>query len=207
MYIKSLLKFFFLFLFDVIRSNPVKVTFLVLCIIGYINAGTYPSYKSYYTVVDSLIVKEQGVNTHIYITSSVDENKIKYDLLTSNTPLKITNGKYEFMEYHGANIFFWALFGVMAFLLVLCLIVAGTGDDDVSWEIDRCWRDAFTILITCEEENGKFYYMCLGRLLAVRDEVASFRHSSVYYELNVQGFRDLHLYPKFQTKQRVSLIN
>lgn len=172
---------------------------MILCIIGYTNAGTYQSYKSYYNVVDSLVVKDITGNAYLYVTASVSDNKIKYDLLTSSEPLKIIDGKYEFMEYHWANYFFWSLFGVTLHLLVISYLL-GLGDDSVSWGWKESWKNAFFTLITCEEENGKFYYMCLGRLLTVKDQPMQLRHG-IYYDLGINDFKDLHLYPKFQTKQ------
>ncbi len=200
MYIKTLLKFFLLFLFDVIKTNPAKIIFLVICLFSFSKAGTYADVKESYTIVDSLKVKEHNGINHLYITAALDNNKLKYDLLSSTTPLKIVNGKYEYMAYSDVNLGFWVAFWISLAFLVIAFFM-GLGDDDISWEIPKCWQGSFASMIICEEENGKFYYMCLGRLLIVRDQVYNTSYRSMYHDFNIRGFRDLNLYPKFQTKQ------
>jgi len=200
MYIKTLLKFYLLFLLDVIKTNPVKIVFLTICLLSFSKAGTYADVKESYTIVDSLNVKEHTGVSYLYVTSNLVDNKIKYDLLSSTTPLKVVNGKYDYMSYSDLNFGLWVVFVISLVLLVIAFFM-GIGDDEISWDISRCWQDSFASMIVCEEENGKFYYMCLGRLLTVRDHVYDTSYRRLYHDFSIRGFRDLSLYPKFQTKQ------
>jgi hypothetical protein len=63
-------------------------------------------------------------------------------------------------------------------------------------------------LIYCEEEDGFFYYFALGRLISKRDTQIS-RYYKPNRELKINGFRDLFICPKYQTKKskRETLLN
>lgn len=200
MYIKTLLKFYLLFIFDVIKSNPVKIVFLVICLLSFRSAGTFPDNKVYNNIVDSLSVKEHTGISYLYISSFVSKSAIKYELITSSTPIKVINGRYEHMEYADSNIVLWLVFYMSLIVLIIAFFL-GLEDDDISWDISGSWEDSFSSMIVCEEENGKFYYICLGRLLSSRDTLIDASYRRMYQNFSISGFRDLNLYPKFETKK------
>lgn len=57
-------------------------------------------------------------------------------------------------------------------------------------------------LIKCEEQNGKFYYIVVGRLVGIRDQQLSISMSnySLCRELELRCLGSLRLCPKFKTK-------
>jgi hypothetical protein len=88
------------------------------------------------------------------------------------------------------------------------IITTFSNDDDIHWEFQDAWKEAFTTLIYCEEEGGEFYYFALGRLISKTDRQVGRRYS-IADELRVDGFRDLYRCPKYQTKtqRRETLLN
>jgi hypothetical protein len=197
----SYLKFSFVFLFELIKTNIVKTIFLITAIISFNYAETFPPGTDTYHVVAETKVE----NTYIYVCESISENKIKYEnVWQEGKPLEVKNGVITSQSYNGFNIFFWVLFSILTVILIICTFV---NDDDIGWEIEDSWITSFTTLIYCEEENGEFYYFALGRLISKRDkQIGSYRITT---ELQIDGFRDLYRCPKFQTKtqRRETLLN
>jgi hypothetical protein len=197
----SYLKFSFVFLLELIKTNIVKTIFLITAIVSFNYAETFPPGTDTYHVVAETKVE----NTYIYVCESISENKIKYEnVWQEGKPLEVKNGVITSQSYNGFNIFFWVLFGILTVILIICTFV---NDDDIGWEIEDSWITSFTTLIYCEEENGEFYYFALGRLISKRDkQIGSYRITT---ELQIDGFRDLYRCPKFQTKtqRRETLLN
>ena len=200
----SYLKFSFVFLFELIKTNIVKTIFLITAIISFNYAETFPPGTDTYHVVAETKVE----NTYIYVCESISENKIKYEnVWQEGKPIEVKNGIISMPSYNGFNILFWILFVISVIVLVISTFV-GMNDDDIGWEFEDAWLNSFTSLIYCEEENGYFYYFALGRLISKRDRQISggYRMTS---ELNINGFRGLYRCPKFQTKtqRRETLLN
>jgi hypothetical protein len=197
----SYLKFSFVFLLELIKTNIVKTIFLITAIVSFNYAETFPPSTDTYKIVAETKVE----NTFIYVYETISENKVQYEnVWQEGKPLEVKNGVITSQSYNGFNIFFWVLFGILTVILIICTFV---NDDDIGWEIEDSWITSFTTLIYCEEENGEFYYFALGRLISKRDkQIGSYRITT---ELQIDGFRDLYRCPKFQTKtqRRETLLN
>jgi hypothetical protein len=77
----------------------------------------------------------------------------------------------------------------------------------MKWDALECWEIAFTTLIRCEIQDGKYYYTIFDRLLFVSDVVVTRKNLSDYFSTN--KFEQINNLPKFETKsrKRESLIN
>jgi hypothetical protein len=198
------LKFSFVFLLELIKTNIIKTIFVVLSIVSFNYAETFPPSTDTYHVVAETKVE----NTYIYVCESISENKIKYEnVWQEGKPIEVKNGIISMPSYNGFNILFWILFVISVIVLVISTFV-GMNDDDIGWEFEDAWLNSFTTLIYCEEENGEFYYFALGRLISKTDKQIS-RNYRITQELRIDGFRDLYRCPKFQTKaqRRETLLN
>jgi hypothetical protein len=204
MFIMGYLKFTLTFLLELIKTNIVKTIFLIVAIIGFHYAGTFPDSIETYNVVAETKVE----NTYIYVYETISDNKVKYNnIWQEGKPFTVKDGVIKLPSYNDFNVLFWILFGVPVVVLVIAAFV-GIGDDDIGWGLEDAWKEAFSTLIYCEEENGIYYYFALGRLISKRD-----RQISTYYnacrELSIDGFRSLYRCPKYQTKtqRRETLLN
>ena len=199
----SYLKFSFVFLLELIKTNIVKTIFLITAIVSFNYAETFPPSTDTYKIVAETKVE----NTFIYVYETISENKVQYEnVWQEGKPLEVKNGVITSQSYNGFNIFFWVLFGILTVILIICTFV---NDDDIGWEIEDSWTTSFTTLIYCEEENGEFYYFALGRLISKRDKQIISGGYRITTELQIDGFRDLYRCPKFQTKtqRRETLLN
>jgi hypothetical protein len=202
MLIMGYLKFTLTLLFELIRTNIVKTIFLTVAIISFNLAGTFPAVTDKYKIVAETKVE----NTYIYVFETISENEVKYDnIWQEGKPIEVKNGVITSQSYNGFNILFWVIFVIS---MIVITIATFSPDDDINWESEDAWREAFNSLIYCEEENGEFYYFALGRLISKTDRQIS-RNYRINQELRIDGFRDLYRCPKFQTKtqKRETLLN
>lgn len=198
----SYIKFTLTLLFELIKTNIAKTIFLIVAIVSFNFAETFPPSTDTYHVVAETKVD----NTYIYVCESISDNKVQYDnVWQKGKPLEVKNGVISMTGYNGLNVLFWVLFGISVAVITICTFI---NDDDAGWEFGDCWDEAFCTLIYCEEENGEFYYFALGRLITKTDRQVS-RHYKITNELRIDGFRDLYRCPKYQTKtqKRETLLN
>lgn len=197
------LKFTLTFLFELIKTNIVKTIFIIGAITAFMFAGTFKDDVDSYDVAG--VVKVD--NNYVYVCRTIHDNKIKYENVWDVKEIPIKDGKINVSSYSFANGLLWVIFSILTILLIVSTII-GQNDDDIGWELEDCWIEAFATLIYCEEESGIYYYFALGRLISKRD-----RQISTYYnacrELSIGGFRDLYRCPKYQTKtqRRETLLN
>ena len=188
------LKFTLTFLLELIKTNIVKTIFVICAITTFMFAGTFKDDVDSYDVAS--VVKVD--NNYVYVCRTVHDNKIKYENVWDVKEIPIKNGKISVSSYSFANGFMWVIFSIITIVLIVATLI-GRNDDDIGWELEDAWKEAFSTLIYCEEENGEFYYFALGRLISKKD-----RQISTYYnacrELSIGGFRDLYRCPKYQTK-------
>jgi len=197
------LKFTLTFLFELIKTNIVKTIFVIGAITTFMFAGTFKDDVDSYDVAG--VVKVD--NNYVYVCRTIHDNKIKYENVWDVKEIPIKDGKISVSSYSFANGFLWVIFSILIILLIVSTII-GRNDDDIGWELEDAWKEAFSTLIYCEEENGYFYYFALGRLISKRDRQIS-RSYVAAKELNIDGFRDLYRCPEYQTKtqRRETLLN
>jgi hypothetical protein len=202
------LKFAFIFLFDLIKSNPVKLIFVAAAITFFSFAGTIPDSHTRYNIIGDMKIE----NRYLYFYKEIVNNEVKYEYLSYSKPLKVKNDVVVVKSYNDWNYLLWGLFVIITVILIIAFFV-GLGDDDIAWEIEDSWEEAFSSLIYCEEEDGFFYYFALGRLISKRDTQISRYYYGVLSkpnrELKINGFRDLYRCPKYKTKKekRETLLN
>jgi len=189
-------KFFTVLVLDLIQSNPTKYICIILSIITWQFAGSYEDAK-YQVKVDKQI---EIAGTHLYISSDLNDSKeIKYEMKQFEDKQELIDGNLVWYEYSGWNVFFWVIFVISTLIWSISTIVGWVGsDDEAGWELEESIKEAISSIIYCEEENGIYYYISLGRLIGKRDQQV--RRGNVRYEFGINSLRDVLFCPKFQTK-------
>lgn len=203
MFIMGYLKFTLTFLFELIKTNIVKTIFIIGAITTFMFAGTFKDDVDSYDVAS--VVKVD--NNYVYVCKTIHDNKIKYENFWDVKEIPIKEGKIYISSYSFANRLLWVIFSILTIVLIVATSI-GRSDDDIGWELEDSWKEAFSTLIYCEEENGYFYYFALGRLISKRDRQVG-RNYRITHELGIDGFRDLYRCPEYQTKtqRRETLLN
>lgn len=201
MQIKDILKFTFLFLSSMIVENRIKFIVIIATIACFVNAGTIPDTKNEKIIIDTIIVENSIGNDYLYITSDISNHEVDYKLLKNIDKSKIINGIYHYSSYNDVNIVLWTLFGFGCIILIIGLFM---DDNEGGWNISENWHNTIELMVICEEENGKYYYTCFGRLLESTEVQLNPRHS--FY---IKGFNKLNRLPKWSSKQskREKLLN
>ena len=189
-----LIFFPFLFLYEIITTNPVKIIALIV-----LSISLYTTYHCEEDSIKRTKILSEFVNSkgeYVYIYGGPDN----YSNETYNKPQKLVNNiltyKAPSVTYTVSIIAFWlsTIFLVIAFF-------AGLSDDSMSWSYNDCWLITFSTLIKCDYEEGKYLYTALGRLIEIRDQRANTYNSNyLSRELRIYGFRELMSCPKFTTK-------
>lgn len=182
--------FVFNFFLQLINKNRIKITLISSCIIGLFIAFNYfyDDLKTEYN-----IQYEIKANNGSYIYLGTKTGQSEFDVY--QTDKKMTH-HYIKEDTHPA----FAVINVFAWITLVVTIVMSFGTDkDLNWEFDEVWELSFSSLISCEIEDGKYYYLALGRLLYTSDQLI--RHPNISSYLNVTNFSQLSNYPKFETKR------
>lgn len=189
------IKYLLVFIKEFILNNKIKLLFLKISIILFSFAGTIPD-----NIVYNKIVKEVKIDdkTFLYIKSSIKNNEMNYEVIKSDKPQRVTNGILVTSEYNDGNVAMWVFFGIISF--VLFIFTLSTWGESEGWEIEDCLRVAFLSLVTCEFEDGKFYYICCGKLIGISDHKKT--HQYILGDFRVNGFDELKTCPKFETKEQ-----
>ena len=197
------IKFTLFFLFQLIKENPAKIIIIAITCVMFYFAGKIPDSIAEYDVAKNDDGTYQCLkidNNYVFVCKDIDHDKIKYTCVWDSKEIPIKNGKIYLSSYHPGNMFLW-----IGFFICLLVVIVGTliGDNAVGWNLDRCKEVAFSKLITCEEENGEYYYFALGRLIQRRTmPLDPKRWPDNIDVLGVSSFSQLKVCPKYQTKSQ-----
>jgi hypothetical protein len=189
---KRLLLFPLFLLLELVKNNPAKsILFLVMFISFYFaNQFLYDDVTEQRTIISEI----KNGSDYIYLYKEGTEYKtIKYD-----KPLKLVNNIQTYKDIQGGYVLLTIVGGIIAAFLIITFFV-GLSDDDASWEFSDNYQEAISYLISCEIENGKFYYLALGRLLLENDRQFN-TYNNIAKVLNINTFKDIYNCPKFKTK-------
>lgn len=178
----------FVLLFNIMKKNPAKIIWLIVAILSFNFSNSYSE-----DVIEkseaSYVIKNDNRYTYFF-----DAGDNKYTTIETDKPLK--NNTYYHKEIQAGYIL-WRILAWIAIIVVsLSTIIGWTGDDTSGWEIEDCLKESLPFLITCELEDGKYYYMALGRLIKITDK------SHFADNLGIRNFTDILNCPKFKTKRQ-----
>ena len=185
------IKLTLLYLFYIVRYNPFKVSYILIMIVSYQYAGTYPDVYIEQYIHSTIEVDGK----YLYVYSESNDNKIQYKLIELDTKQKLIDNKLTIRSYNDTNVFLYIIFGSATILLIVTLIVS-INDLKCRWNFQECFRKSLKIFIKCEEENDIYHYTIFNRLI----------HKSTKIEhdircIHICSLSDLNTYPKFQTKR------
>ena len=187
-----LILFPFLFLYEIIISNPIKIIAIIV-----LSISLYTTYHCEEKTISREKILSEFVNSkgeYVYIYGGPNN----YSNETYDKTQKLVNNILTYKKLSVIYSFSVAFFWISLIFLVIGFFV-GLSDDDLSWNFEDCWLTTFSTLIKCEYEEGKYYYTSLGRLIEIRDQRA-YNSNNLSRELRVYGFRELMNCPKFKTK-------
>ena len=184
-----------IFILNLIKNNPIKLIALVVAIITFPFLNSLPD-----EIRKTPIDKELKIDgDYIYLSRDVVSGEISYDAKTFHKKQKLTGGVYLIeKEYDDANIFIWLLF-----VIALLVVIFGSfiiNDNDVNWDFEKVSQKTISYFITCEEEDGIYYYLYNDRLLTKSNKIIS-SYSNMADKLDIYSFSQLRNFPIWNSKQ------
>ena len=184
-----------IFILNLIKNNPIKLIALVVAIITFPFLNSLPD-----EIRKTPIDKELKIDgDYIYLSRDVVSGEISYDAKTFHKKQKLTGGVYLIeKEYDDTNIFIWLLF-----VIALLVVIFGSFiiDTDVNWNFEKVSQMTISYFITCEEEDGIYYYLYNDRLLTKSEKIIS-SYSNMADKLDIYSFSQLRNFPIWNSKQR-----
>jgi hypothetical protein len=181
-------------IWQLIITNPIKITALVIAIISWNYAGSFQNG----TYKEPVVSEVKDGSTWIYLTRN-SGNSSGYEVMTSATKEKLVDGSLVLDDYNGINVVFWIFFVISALIFSITTIIGWINDDDdISWDLDECLANSLNNIIYCELEDGVYYYMAFGRLIGKTDIQINPRRVSDHFK--TYSLSDLRKCPRFSTK-------
>jgi hypothetical protein len=181
-------------IWQLIITNPIKVTALTIAIVSFNYAGSFHNG----TYKEPVVSEIKDGSTWIYLTRN-SANSSGYEVMTSATKEKLVDGSLVLDDYNDINVVFWIFFVISTLIFSITTIIGWINDDDdISWDLDGCLANSLNNIIYCELEDGVYYYMAFGRLIGKSNTQINPRRVSDHF--NTYSLSDLRKCPRFSTK-------
>lgn len=200
-------KYLLILITQLIISNPIKCIFIMAAIVSFYFAGKVPPVESGYRIVANATI--DGDQFLIAVDGDVQSPSMQYSVVLYNTDkvypktieierpmLSLKNNRIIKYEFNGVNALLWIIFTILCIIITILFFM----DDDTGWGIDDARQLAIRKSTKCEEEDGKYYYTILDRLVHVDNNLITQNALSSY--VCIKSYSDILFYPKFMTKQQ-----
>ena len=190
---KTIFRYISTLIRELVSNNIVKLSLIVSASILFHYAGTFTDTKNQINIIKTYVNPQDSLE-NLYLSSSIKDNKIKYNInqLSDFDNPVVKQNVITYYTTNDMNIILWVIFGI-----ILTFIVVGSlmDDDNVDWGISYALKEAFYSTIYCEIEGSEYIYMSFGRLITksgkqIKDD---------RYAFGVDSFAELWRCPKYQT--------
>jgi|LakMenEpi03Aug12_release.lakeMendotaPanAssembly.Ray.scaffolds.fasta_scaffold150281_4 hypothetical protein len=186
--------FALIYIKNLIGKNPVKIiaTVLLFVLVPFLNS--LKDIKN----IDKIDYQYQKDGKYFYITQTVSNNELSYDVKTFDKIPKIKNGYLITYSYNDGNILMWVAF------IVLCLFpIVGifTSDSDTGFDFEEVFQATISHFITCELEDGIYYYFYKDRFLGKSDRPLQ-EYNYIARSFRIRNMTNIKSCPKWKTKSQ-----
>jgi hypothetical protein len=189
-----MIRYFLSVIWQLIATNPIKITTLVIAIVSFKYAGSFQNG----TYKQPVVAEFNDNSTWVYLVRN-ENNSTGYDVMTSTTKEKLVDGSIVLDDYNDLNVLFWVFFAISSLIFSITTFIGWiNGDSDVSWDLGGCLEKSLNNIIYCELEDGIYYYMAFGRLIGKSKTQINPRRVADHF--NTYSLSDLRKCPKFATK-------
>jgi hypothetical protein len=187
------MKFTLLYILNFIKKNPIKMiaTVLIFVVAPFLN-----SLKDIRNE-DKIDHQYQKDGKYFYVTQTVSNNEFSYDAESFDKPAVVKNGYLITYSYNDGNILVWVAF------IVLCIFpIVGifSTDDDISFDFEEVFQATASYFITCELEEGTYYYFYEDRFLGKSDRPMHNEYKHIARAFRISNMSHIRSCPKWKTK-------
>ena len=185
--------FVLLYTFNLLRTNLIKtIAFILIAVMVPFLNGVKDIKNE-----DKIDYQYQKDGQYFYITQDISNNELKYEVQTFDKVPQIKNGKVISYSYNDVNIFIWLVFVVLCLFPIVGIFAS---DDDIGFEFEEVFQATVSYYITCELEEGIYYYFYGERFLGKSDKPLNNEYSYVARAFRISNMTNIKSCPVWKTK-------
>lgn len=185
--------FALLYTFNLLRTNLIKT---IACILVAVVAPFLNSLKDIRNE-DKIDYQYQKDGQYFYVTQDISNNEFTYEVQTFDKVPHIKNGKIISYSYNDLNILIWVVFVVLCIFPIVGIFAA---DNDLSFDFEKIFQATVSYYITCELEEGIYYYFYGERFLGKSDKPLGKEYNYVARAFRISNMTNIKSCPVWKTK-------
>ena len=193
--------FALLYTFNLLRTNLIKT---IACILVAVVAPFLNSLKDIRNE-DKIDYQYQKDGQYFYVTQDISNNEFTYEVKVFDKVPQIKNGKVISYSYNDINIFIWVVFVILCLFPIVGIFAT---DDELNFDFEKVFQATVSHYITCELEEGIYYYFYGERFLGKSDRPLHGEYNYVARAFRISNMTNIKSCPVWKTKtqNRVSKL-
>jgi hypothetical protein len=185
--------FTLLYMLNLVRTNIIKT---IACILIAVTTPFLNSLKDTRNE-DKIDNQYQKDGKYFYVTQDIYNNELRYEVQTFDKVPQIKNGKLISHSYNDANIFIWVVFVVLCIFPIVGIF---TSDDELNFDLEEVFQATISNYITCELEEGIYYYFYDERFLGKSDRPLHNEFRYIARAFRISNMTNIKSCPIWKTK-------
>lgn len=185
--------FALLYTFNLLRTNLIKT---IACILVAVVAPFLNSLKDIRNE-DKIDYQYQKDGQYFYVTQDISNSQFTYEVQVFDKVPQIKNGKIISYSYNDLNILIWVVFVVLCLFPIVGIFAA---DNDLSFDFEKVFQATVSYYITCELEEGIYYYFYGERFLGKSDRPLGNEYNYVARAFRISNMTNIKSCPVWKTK-------
>ena len=193
--------FAIIYTFNLLRTNLIKT---IACILVAVVAPFLNSLKDIRNE-DKIDYQYQKDGQYFYVTQNISNNEFTYEVKVFDKVPQIKNGKVISYSYNDINIFIWVVFVILCLFPIVGIFAT---DDELNFDFEKVFQATVSHYITCELEEGIYYYFYGERFLGKSDRPLHGEYNYVARAFRISNMTNIKSCPVWKTKtqNRVSKL-
>lgn len=185
--------FTLLYTFNLLRTNLIKT---IACILVVVVAPFLNSLKDIRNE-DKIDYQYQKDGQYFYVTQDISNNEFTYEVKAFDKVPQIKNGKVISYSYNDFNIFIWVVFVILCLFPIVGIFAT---DDELNFDFEKVFQATVSHYITCELEEGIYYYFYGERFLGKSDRPLNNEYNYVARAFRISNMTNIKSCPVWKTK-------
>ena len=185
--------FALLYTFNLLRTNLIKT---IACILVAVVAPFLNSLKDIRNE-DKIDYQYQKDGQYFYVTQDISNNEFTYEVKVFDKVPQIKNGKVISYSYNDINIFIWVVFVILCLFPIVGIFAT---DDELNFDFEKVFQATVSYYITCELEEGIYYYFYVERFLGKSDRPLHGEYNYVARAFRISNMTNIKSCPVWKTK-------
>jgi len=185
--------FALLYTFNLVKTNLIKT---IACILIAVVAPFLNSLKDIRNE-DRINYQYQKDGQYFYVTEDISNNSFTYEVQVFDKVPQIKNGKVISYSYNDLNILIWVVFVILCLFPIVGIFAS---DDELSFDFEEVFQATLSYYITCELEEGIYYYFYGERFIGKSDRPLQNEYKYVARAFRISNMTNIRNFPIWKTK-------